>query len=823
MSGKIKFEVKRRVGKTQPGVADVHASTALGNQRPRAKAKDFLTTLGEVAGGAKIVQIPIASAVAVGKGSTKDGTMTFTFIRHGSTRMNNHDDTSKDRIRGWTNVPLNEDGIKDAEKAGKKLRDSGIKVIVHSDLDRSAQTAKIVNKEGELGAQLVSTPKLRPWDLGDFTGNPTKEAMPKIAAYILEKPDEPVPNGESFNDFRARHFSGIQYAVRKAGRKKLGVVAHYRNERMLSSWDVAGQPADHSIDLDEFTSKGDAPGGILEFSINRKRLFGEQDDDHAVASGDGGADLSALENGREDVGKVWDSNADLPDGVRNVLPEHAQTVFRRVANDRIKAGASEVSAIRQAWTAVKNGWRKEGDQWVRKFAGDDESLIVFTDQQIELAKSNPNHDEMGRFASAPGGGGDVKTAIRSAYSSLAASKTAGWVSLTRLRQSLPSQYGRAEVDQALKEMSRAQEAVLSPDSNQKTLTAADRSAALYMGGEDKHLISIEKLKGEFPLSHGTDINAALHLNPLNAQTARSPFPYNQYFFANLRNDQKERVLAALTDQDSLPVKTVRLSDLSSVQDRIDPNKIQSMLEGEPEKLPVIVRTAPGRLNIADGHHRLTAQMLSGRKTAQVRYMDVEPDVEDVISDDNPGSQQEQKRWRSFSQIFKWAFRKGRPVPIPVKYGEPRVPAKLDSYTRIDKQDGFSRAFEVKKIDEDQQLVFGWASIWTVDGEYVVDKQDDIIPPDEGERAAYDYVLYHRSQGDMHERMGVGRCIESMVFTKQKQDALGIDLGMEAWWIGFKVDEPEIWRLIKSGHRPEFSIGGKATREIADDLSNRYVS
>ena len=31
-----------------------------------------------------------------------------------------------------------------------------------------------------------------------------------------------------------------------------------------------------------------------------------------------------------------------------------------------QAGADDKSAIRQAWTAVKNGWRKDGNKWVRK-------------------------------------------------------------------------------------------------------------------------------------------------------------------------------------------------------------------------------------------------------------------------------------------------------------------------------------------------------------------------------------------------------------------------------------------------------------------------
>jgi len=113
--------------------------------------------------------------------------------------------------------------------------------------------------------------------------------------------------------------------------------------------------------------------------------------------------------------------------------------------------------------------------------------------------------------------------------------------------------------------------------------------------------------------------------------------------------------------------------------------------------------------------------------------------------------------------------------------------------------------------DDQRLVFGWASISTNSGTEVIDKQGDIIAPDELEKAAYDFVLYSRTQGDMHVRKGVGRLVESMVFTKQKQELLGIDLGLEGWFVGFKVDDDAVWKSIKAGNLPEFSVGGRGKR------------
>ena len=120
---------------------------------------------------------------------------------------------------------------------------------------------------------------------------------------------------------------------------------------------------------------------------------------------------------------------------------------------------------------------------------------------------------------------------------------------------------------------------------------------------------------------------------------------------------------------------------------------------------------------------------------------------------------------------------------------------------------------ISKIDEDQRIVKGWASIIEENGEVVIDSQGDIIDEIELEKAAHDFVLDARIAGEMHENTtGVGRLIESMVFTKETQAALGIDLKKIGWWLGFKIDSAEVWAAIKSGKYKAFSIGGIAMRE-----------
>jgi cation transport regulator len=119
----------------------------------------------------------------------------------------------------------------------------------------------------------------------------------------------------------------------------------------------------------------------------------------------------------------------------------------------------------------------------------------------------------------------------------------------------------------------------------------------------------------------------------------------------------------------------------------------------------------------------------------------------------------------------------------------------------------SFAVEVKKLDEDRNLVFGWLSVIEENGEAVVDLQGHVIEESTMEDAAYDMVINGCDAGEMHERIGIGLgLIECMAFTKAKQEVLGIDLGKVGLWLGFKVDD-EAFAKVKSGELRAFSLGG----------------
>lgn len=119
--------------------------------------------------------------------------------------------------------------------------------------------------------------------------------------------------------------------------------------------------------------------------------------------------------------------------------------------------------------------------------------------------------------------------------------------------------------------------------------------------------------------------------------------------------------------------------------------------------------------------------------------------------------------------------------------------------------------DVKVAKSFKNYVFGWANVSIrKDGTQIEDMQGHLIDVDDLEDAAYEFVLKSYGSGDMHLTSDMGDLIESMVFTREKMDRMGIPSGTipEGWWVGFKLS-PEHAELVRSGKRSMFSIEGSA--------------
>lgn len=104
----------------------------------------------------------------------------------------------------------------------------------------------------------------------------------------------------------------------------------------------------------------------------------------------------------------------------------------------------------------------------------------------------------GRPPANPRRAAEVEGAVRKAYADARRhqrfNNPQGWVKLSDLRAELGDRYPREEVDDALQRLNRTPDVNLVPESNQKMLTGPERSAAVILGNQDKHAISISNVE-----------------------------------------------------------------------------------------------------------------------------------------------------------------------------------------------------------------------------------------------------------------------------------------------------------------------------------------
>lgn len=148
-------------------------------------------------------------------------TTTIYLVRHGETAAN-----VTGRLQGQSDVPLNENGMKQAELVAERLKGKEFDVIWSSDLSRAAVTAEKIAG----GRQVDRTPLLREWDLGEWVGLTWEEIAEKFpqeaAGFKSGDPDSPVPGGESRREFDLRGRKVLEWLTEAYRGKRVLCVSH---------------------------------------------------------------------------------------------------------------------------------------------------------------------------------------------------------------------------------------------------------------------------------------------------------------------------------------------------------------------------------------------------------------------------------------------------------------------------------------------------------------------------------------------------------------------------------------------------------------------
>ena len=144
-------------------------------------------------------------------------------IRHGETDWN-----AQLRIQGHRDMPLNANGLAQAEAVGRALSGQHFDAIVSSDLLRARQTAQPLLASRALVLQLE--PGLRERNFGCCEGMTISEIeaeSPQIAAAMAARhPDYVLPEGESLQQLFDRVMLSVAALAQRCAGQCVAVVAH---------------------------------------------------------------------------------------------------------------------------------------------------------------------------------------------------------------------------------------------------------------------------------------------------------------------------------------------------------------------------------------------------------------------------------------------------------------------------------------------------------------------------------------------------------------------------------------------------------------------
>lgn len=127
-----------------------------------------------------------------------------------------------------------------------------------------------------------------------------------------------------------------------------------------------------------------------------------------------------------------------------------------------------------------------------------------------------------------------------------------------------------------------------------------------------------------------------------------------------------------------------------------------------------------------------------------------------------------------------------------------------------------------KYDDEHNLVFGWGYISkTKEGVQSIDHSGDFVTDEnfeDLELAVYAYNLIYRESDIGHTEKPSGNLIESVVFSKEKMEKMGIPPGIlpQGIWVGYHFSNDEDYQMIKAMKKPMLSLFGKVQREYVKE-------
>ena len=197
-------------------------------------------------------------------------------VRHGQTYINRYN-----KMQGWCDTPLTQEGIEGAEKVGEALKNVPFDIALSSDLKRACDTCDIIIKHNTNKDELqhIATPFFREQFYGYFEGMDSDMAWRMIGGphgysnhYDLLKHEpidkvkdwikaaDPYHQAENAKEYWARVNKGFKMISEMDGAENILLVTHGFTIRSIAdhysdSIDISNGPRNASITTMTMTDK----------------------------------------------------------------------------------------------------------------------------------------------------------------------------------------------------------------------------------------------------------------------------------------------------------------------------------------------------------------------------------------------------------------------------------------------------------------------------------------------------------------------------------------------------------------------------------------
>ena len=151
--------------------------------------------------------------------------MRLLLVRHGETDWN-----LARRYQSYSDVPLNQKGIRQAQYLAQRLSKEKIDAIYSSDLSRATETAILIAKKYEPLLAVQCDPRLRELSFGNWEGLNYQEIQEQwhteVNSWFADPVNVSPPNGETMTQLSARVRSALGELQSKHQDETILIVSH---------------------------------------------------------------------------------------------------------------------------------------------------------------------------------------------------------------------------------------------------------------------------------------------------------------------------------------------------------------------------------------------------------------------------------------------------------------------------------------------------------------------------------------------------------------------------------------------------------------------